>query len=212
MCKRVFFVAMNIMLWIGSSAAVESAVKSQATNPAPMVRRLESIPSATTNATMSLMIGWEIGKGEPATSTKAQGLKPISLRFQNHDTKSQAVMPELDGSNVHWRYPFYDFEIVSPDGTVLQPKSGPRCGNVNPLRREDVVLLPKGEVFRTSVTPAGYQLPPGKYKVRVHYTARRNASIKGVPLGENDASALKAIQNVWEGTLVSNWIELEIVP
>jgi hypothetical protein len=121
-------------------------------------------------------------------------------------------MPFLDDSDVHWRYPYYDLEILDANGGTVSRRLIARCGNVNPFRAKDIVSLEPGEVFRTWVPTYDYELAPGKYRVRLKYTAKRDTTINGVPLSNDDEEVNELIKTVWEGTIVSNRIEVEILP
>lgn len=151
------------------------------------------------------------GKGTTAAAVPSVRELSLFVQFENHEAGTRAVMPFLYGSDLGWRYPRYELEVVGADGTAHQPR-GPRvvCLSVAPLDKWDIVSLKKGEVFRAPVPVQGYELPEGKYRVRVAYTAKQDATIARVPAVKPDAATSEALKAVWEGTLESNWIDVEI--
>ncbi len=136
----------------------------------------------------------------------------LVVRFENRGQSDLAVMPALDGSDCRWRFPHYDLELAGP-GDVARPfpPGGPRCGNVNQLTARDVVLLRPGEVFQTPVPLPASRLPAGGHRVRLRYTAKRDTTTRGMTVAP-EAGVEQAIKTVWEGTAVSNWVDVEIAP
>ena len=160
---------------------------------------------------LSVVIAADDGTGRATTTKRLRSLDSLRLlvQFENHSDIKRTVMPCLDGSIVHWRYPHYDIEIRDEQNKLIRRGSIDRCGNVDPFRVDDFVSLAKGEVFRTTVPVYAYTLKPGKYEMRLIYTAKQDASTKGLwPVVDKIGDL---IQTVWEGTLRSNWITIEIV-
>ncbi len=131
-------------------------------------------------------------------------------QFENHDSAAQAVMPRLDGSELHWRYPYYDIEIRDSTGKSIGRPGRSRCGNIDPLHTRDIVLLQPGEIFRTWFGHYYmYGLPPGTYRARLRYTAKQDLSKMGLS-GPDDPDMREQIKSVWEGTIESNWIDINV--
>jgi hypothetical protein len=151
------------------------------------------------------------GDGKGTTSVKVASVCDLSLlvQFENHEAGARAVMPFLYGSDLRWRYPRYELEIVGEDGVRLSHGKHAVCKCIAPLDKWDIVSLKKGEVFRTPVPVQGYALPEGKYRVRVVYTAKQDAAIADLPTRELDADVSAALKTVWEG-VESNWIDVEV--
>jgi hypothetical protein len=136
------------------------------------------------------------------------------VQFENHDRAARSVMPCLHGSEQRKRFPHCVLEMAGPDGEVVTPRGGAWCPTVAPLAARDVVPLNRGEVFRTPVALSWGRYPeltPGRYKVRLRYTARQDARVRGI-CPEPGVAALVALATVWEGELVSNWVDVEIAP
>ena len=163
---------------------------------------------------LSAVLAVRDADGAPGPSARiaaGAGLR-LAVQFENHAAGARAVMPCLDGSSRRRQYPYYELEVVdAAGGHVPRAQTRPRCGNTEPLGRWDVVPLDEGEVFRTSASADGYdRLPPGKYRVRLRYTASRDRRMSLVPLGPDDPVAVEALKSVWEGELVSNWVDVEV--
>jgi hypothetical protein len=163
---------------------------------------------------LTVVLGIDDGTGRALESTRATSFGGIRLmvQFENRGSAPQAVMPVLDGCEVHWRFPHYDLEIRDAQG-MQPPRQGVgRCGNVNHLRTSDIVSLQPGEVFRTTGPWGRPNVPPGHYRVRLAYTAKRDTTTKGILIQENEKGVEEAMRSVWEGTIHSNWIDIEILP
>ena len=153
------------------------------------------------------------GTGRALGRAKVASFRDLDLlvQFENHSQGDLTVMPCLDGSDDHMQYPHYDLEVLDYGGGAVERRRGDRCGNINPLKAVDFVALRPGEVFRTPVPTFGYhQLAPGLYRVRARYTARRVIEGQRIRLGRNDPQVPSLMGHVWEGTLRSAWIEVEV--
>ncbi len=168
-------------------------------------------PKTTDPITVSLAA--DDGQGRALTKVQSKRSDLVLLvQFENVGDAAHCVMPCLDGSLVQWRYPHYELEVFDAQGQPPPRVGVGRCGNVDPWRTRDFVSLQPGEVFRTRAPT--YYLPHrlGTYKVRLKYTAKRDLSLKGLSLGENEKGVAELMKTVWEGTAISNWIELRIIP
>jgi hypothetical protein len=135
------------------------------------------------------------------------------------------LVGSLDGSDVQWRYPQCYFEVIGPDGksAVVNPA---RCGNINPLRKSDFVLVPAAGVFDPFQEPFFYPLhlnamtfrEPGEYRVRFVYSTasddirRWNHGIwadEVVDVAE-DAGLLSLLAQVPKTRVVSNELNVRI--
>jgi hypothetical protein len=152
-------------------------------------------------------------KGKGATSVRVGSLGDLTLlvQFENHQEGTRAVVPFLYGSDLGLRYPRYELEILDADGKAVPRRPVITCATVGELSKWDIVALEKGEVFRCQILSVQrYSAPNGKYRVRVLYTAKQDATISVRPTRELDAQLSAALKTVWEGTLESNWIEVEV--
>jgi hypothetical protein len=163
---------------------------------------------------LSLSLAADDGQGNALITRKCASLQDVTLlvQFENRGNAPRSVMPCLDGSEDRRRYPYYDLEILDADGKPIPRQGIGFCGNIDPLRARDIVSLQPGEVFRTWAPWSLHNLPSGKYRIRLHYTAKQNTATNGIPLGQDDKEAKELIKAVWEGDLHSNWIDVEVVP
>lgn len=101
----------------------------------------------------------------------------ISVSITNKSTAEVILVGSLDGSDVGWRSPTCQLEILDAAGKPVTSQMG-RCGNMNILRTADFVAVPAGGTFN----PFGagffaphqfYQFPvtkPGDYTLRFYYS------------------------------------------
>lgn len=176
--------------------------------------RIESMPRPEKpDKQISLSVAADDGQGRALTSIHISSYSDLELLAQseNHDNRNNTVMPPLDGSFVHWRYPYYDLEILDVNGVAVRRRPVARCGNVNAWKKRDFVSLAAGEVFRfrIPVNPYSYELAKGQYKLRVTYTAKRSLRLKGLS-GDNEEGVGQLVRSVWQGIVYSNWIEITI--
>jgi hypothetical protein len=148
--------------------------------------------------------------GEPpqirATITN-KGRAPVTL-----------VVPG-DGSESGWRTPLVGFSSVKVGGG--KPKHpaevplyrGGRCGNVNPLKADEVFSLAPGESKDLGGWVGWPQLPePGTYGVLLYYANDPGLKWRGVPLGPHDPDALSRVAKSHKCLLVSNELRLTVRP
>lgn len=102
---------------------------------------------------------------------------PVEFRIRNVGSTPVPVAPALDKSD-HGRFPAYIIEVRGPDGVLLSVDPPIGCGNTDPLREKDIVILQPGdELNPIPVRGAHYMLSrwspqkPGVYTVRFIYEA-----------------------------------------
>lgn len=170
---------------------------------------------------ISLAIAADDGRGQATTEIKRRSLPEIRflIQFENQGLKALAVMPCLYGSMWHSKYPHYDLEIRDSRDQDVPLGGFAICGtgDMASARPRDVVPLRPGEVFRTAIPSyligmAAPRLKPGTYKVRLKYTAKRDASVRGNPPSSINKELEEAMKSLWEGTALSNWITVQIEP
>jgi internalin A len=166
--------------------------------------------------------------GEPiactirAEPTCALGSAPkISVELLNRTKKPLYLLGSLDGSDEAARYPHCVFEILGPKGrsTSVWPS---RCGNMNPLQKEDFILVPAGGRFNPcnpkssfasgNVRPASFPVM-GEYRIRFIYSTGTAANWNFV----RAASAADAIPQTFldrlpKITVASNEIRVRVGP
>jgi len=140
---------------------------------------------------------------------------PISITLANDSTTELLYSKAVDGSFAHWRSPFADLyardEATGRTYRWTHAATGGYCGNVNARTKDDRVHLAPGQ---KKADPFGEWAPntptitkPGRYTLWVVYAACTGAEL-GLPLGVDEP----APKELFEGTLVSNGITVEIDP
>ena len=158
-------------------------------------------------------------------SYKLGELPKLRVVIDNNTGKDIYLVGKLDGSDVKWRMPYCYFTIEKP-----KPDSVPfsRCGNIDPLRKEDFVLIKAGEKFNPygNIDHHGFVfdhniLNPetfrnaGIYKIRFHYSTNSSdlSKFKGqrsFDPNKPDSLQLSPLFNrMPKMDLVSNTIEIK---
>jgi hypothetical protein len=128
----------------------------------------------------------------PPSRAEGQALA-LKLTFKNRGNAPLVVARPLDGSLEHWRAPMVDLYARDEASSRVYrfAFTGARCGNVNPIEKDDYATLKPGEA-RSDVTDNGWasyvekaSLPrAGRYAVWVVYTYCGSKE-GGLPLGED---------------------------
>ena len=140
-------------------------------------------------------------------ATKVQTPAGEQLRFSadlvNDDKVAVTVVLPGDGSESGWRTPIVRWN--PPVGT------GPRCGNINRLKPEEVITLAPGKRV-----PLGEWIgnpgigAPGKHKVTLELENVPDLKWTGEPLGEHDPATMKKVRSSSPFKAVSNVVEVEV--
>src|SRR5262249_23198843 len=147
--------------------------------------RIPGMPAAPPGrGPVAVALGVDDGQGRVAGAGRATSVPELQLlvQFGNLGSAQVAVLPALDGSIWHRRFPHSDLEIVGGDGKPVPQWLAGVCGNIDPLRLRDIVPLRPGEVFKTWAPWPVWQQAPGKYRVRLRYTAKPDMSADGIRL------------------------------
>jgi hypothetical protein len=121
-----------------------------------------------------------------------------------------------DGSEDGWRTPIIKWTVFEVGETIIPPdpdqgRQIARCGNINPLRREEVFKIRPGESKEMkewiSLQPFS---KPGVYKVSMVYENIPSKEWGGLPLGEHDRSAMKQVKRSAKCLLISNQIQFTV--
>lgn len=146
--------------------------------------------------------------------------QPLSLALSLVNGSAQPLhygMP-VDGSFEHWRGPFVDLYArdEASDRTYRWTfgKGFGRCGNVDPRKPDDFVMLApgkrKGDPFgpesHTALAPV--VMRPGRYTLWIVYAS----SCVGAELASGNADDAPPPADRFDGTIASNGITLEVTP
>lgn len=170
---------------------------------------------------ISVVLAADDGRGRATTEIKVGSFRDIRflIQFENHGREPHSVMTCLYGSLWQSKYPYYDLEVVDEQGrrVPLGPFGVCGTGEMEPRRAKDVVEVGPDEVFKATIP--GYiigmgapALKPGTYTVRLRYTAKRDASVRGDAPTPIDKRLEEAMKTLWEGTALSNRITVQIEP
>jgi hypothetical protein len=143
----------------------------------------------------------------PATQTIKAGQAPrLTVTLVNRDKQSITLVEPGDGSESGWRTPLIEWS-PRPPGKVA------RCGNINRLRASEVFTLKPGVSRVLSEWIGRPPLPGvGRHKVSLRYVNEPRRKWLGLPLGEHDPKAMKAVQASTAISLVSNTVEIIVEP
>ncbi|MEQ8791718.1 MAG: hypothetical protein RIC55_35980 [Pirellulaceae bacterium] len=182
---------MNKFVTFALAQALMLATAAGATAEAPT----GSSDNSTTASRPTLSLDVEIAE----TSIRAGEQLAIKATITNHGREAVTLVQPGDGSACGWRTPLTGVSLAPaasdarhPD--LPKPYTGPRCGNVNPLTREEIVFLRPGETMPLSDWFC--YLPvrdPGKHRVVFYYANQPDKTWRGVPLGQHDAEAMKLV-------------------
>jgi hypothetical protein len=87
---------------------------------------------------------------------------------------------------------------------------GGRCGNVNPLRENEVFELATDKEVKLNEWVGRPHLSAGKHKVALRYFNLPDHACKGLTLGRNDAKAMQRVKASQKVTLESNSVEIVV--
>jgi len=147
----------------------------------------------------------------PATRRVDEAI-PLSLVFHNRSAAPITVMRALDGSESHWRRPYYDVFAENLETHAIEhPLPGGRCGMVNAIGEADYVTLAPNS--SQADIPGGFAhflntfslSQPGRYRIWVVYRYCANdASNQGMRMGTD------VEHPSWVGEVASSAIEVEV--
>lgn len=152
----------------------------------------------------------------PKTFLQVKEQPQVSVSITNKGEKPVTLVLPGDGSESGWRTPIVNWSVIEASSKAKHPtKAVPqrvlRCGNINPLKADEVFVLAPGE---SKELKNWIYLEPfakaGKYNVVFLYANRPTLKWSGLPLGEHDAKAMERVKNSTECSLVSNEVSLTI--
>ena len=115
-----------------------------------------------------------------------------------------------DGSAVGWRTPVVTWTVWRDDELLERPEYA-RCGNINPLRPDEIFSLAPGEsrIIGDWLPSIGIDRA-GRYTLTLRYENDPDLVWQGVPLGPHDASAMRGVRQSSRCTVVSDRITVDV--
>ena len=161
-------------------------------------------------------------EAEPNSLAVPVGDRPdVHLFIVNGGPDELTLVQSGDGSSYGWRTPLVGVSIA-PVAVAKHPRagdtprfSGGRCGNINPLRDEEVVVLAVGQ--RLEVDVGWYHLEPldqvGTFEMVFYYENRPTLEWRGLALGGgHDAKAMARVRDSSNVELRSNQVVVTVLP
>jgi hypothetical protein len=141
------------------------------------------------------------------TPVLKKGLYPrFSVEVVNRSGREITLVKPGDGSDCGWRTPVITWTVEG-----VKPRGVLRCGNVNPLRPNEVFTLKPGQRMALDEWVGAPQLPgPGTYTVRLRYENRPDLKWRGKPLGEHDAATMARVRASTPAAAESNPVRIEV--
>jgi hypothetical protein len=142
----------------------------------------------------------------------------IKTRWTNLTRDPVVLTCPGDGSGWGWRTPLVGWSALPVAETeakhpIKVPQlSGGRCGNINAIGAADVLRLAAGQSHVIEGWAEFPRLEAGRYRVVFYYENRPLLAPKGVPLGQHEPAALKAIRGSRACLLRSNELIVEVLP
>jgi hypothetical protein len=158
----------------------------------------------------------------------------------NRGRKAATLVQPGDGSDCGWRTPIVEWLIDGKVGGEIEFRSGEvevkkgakpapkpalkpacltgrgrriaRCGNINPLKAQEVFDLPPGKEVTFNSWVGSPTLPAGAHKVAVRYFHLPALEWRGSPLGKHDEKAMGRIKGSLPVALESNAVEIVVQP
>lgn len=116
-------------------------------------------------------------------SYKVGEVPQLEVKIRNQSGKDVYLIGSLDGSDIKWRMPHCYFTLRKPITATDSALTG-RCKTLNPLRREDIVLVKPGSSFdpysmidhsgffgNAETLRAANFREPGVYTIQFHYNS-----------------------------------------
>jgi len=134
---------------------------------------------------------------------------PLEVWLVNEGRVPVSLVEPGDGSAHGWRTPATEWRIGGPG-----EQSGPRsllrdCGNMNPLRINEVFTISPGERRRLTAWIGSPRLAePGEWRVRFRYRNDPQFSWRGV--GSQSEAALQVVRRTASVDLLSNEVTVSV--
>lgn len=124
--------------------------------------------------------------------------------LSNHGAQKMLVVAPGDGSSAGWRTPLLEWTFEEADGTYIERLPIGRCGNTNPLKAEELLLLEPGATLEFTDHMYPGRARPDQYYVRLRYTNDPTIAPHWLALGPPDPGVVAAISRSTACTVQSN--------
>jgi hypothetical protein len=131
-----------------------------------------------------------------------------SARLTYNGVPSGLLVAPGDGSTQGRRTPILDWIVETEAGDSVEPPDRIlHCGNINPLRSDEVVLLESGESLIFDVGRP-YIREKGVYLASLRYTNDPQAEWGGILLGPHAPGGMEAVRKSTACSVVSNRVRI----
>lgn len=142
----------------------------------------------------------------------------VKITITSKHGKSVTLVEPGDGSESGWRTPIVGWSVVRVKvaGRAKHPADLPvakvfRCGNINRLKRNEVLVLePNGSKHLGEWAGSPAFPGPGTYSVVFYYSNEPDLAWKGIPLGRHDPEAMGQVRKSFKCALRSNEIRFVV--
>ena len=155
----------------------------------------------------------------PSAPIRLGDYTQFSVLITNEGPAPVTLVSPGDGSNFHWRTPKVGWSAIPmtdareehPDDTPVY--RGGRCGNINPIKLDEVFTLAPGESRELGewVAPPQF-LEAGEHRLVFYYENVPGASVDGLPLGDHDRGVLSKMRKSHPCKLRSKEIRVVVHP
>jgi hypothetical protein len=158
--------------------------------------RQESSPKPIPNAKLRIELSTDSRPISPG------GIPHLNAVLINDGPEAVVIVLPGDGS---------DHGLRTPIVRWTPPMSVGGCGNINPLKRSQVVTLEAGYGIALG-RAIGWPSPTerGRYKVSLELENAPDLVWRGIALGEHDPVAMEMVRNSMPFRAVSNVVEIEV--
>lgn len=141
----------------------------------------------------------------PETQTIKTGESPrFTVLLVNGGKKDVVLVEPGSCSDCGWRTPVIEW-------SRQKREHGPRCGNINDLKADEVFTLAPGQSRQLNGwVGKPYLSGLGRYRIALRYTNDPNMKWSGIPLNEHDPNAMEAIRRSTAVSVVSNTVEVVV--
>lgn len=141
----------------------------------------------------------------------------IKIEIINQGQEAVTLVRPGDGSTSGWRTPLFAWSSKkvgeNKEHNFIGSHGGMRCGNVNPLSRDEIINLRPGEVMilGTWVSSPRPFVSQGKHEIVFNYKNDPELEWKGIPLGSHPPELMEEVRKSTKCELKSNKLIFEVI-